>query len=194
LKGVAFAPVAPSGAPVVITLTASNITAGSATLDASVNPNGAATAYWFQYGPTAGYGSFTATNTLPAGSSPVIVTAALAGLPQGTVYHYQIVATNSVNTGSGSDVTFTTLAVTPPELNGVAINGNLQGGFQFAFTNTPGAVFTVWASTNLALPFTNQWQNLGHPGETPDGSYSSYQFNDTQASNNVMQFYRISSP
>ena len=38
-----------------------------------------------------------------------------------------------------------------------------SGAFQFAFTNTPGAIFTVLAATNPAVPFAN-WNVLrrGH--------------------------------
>jgi hypothetical protein len=185
LKGVAFAPLAAPGAPTAITLTASNITASSATMDASVNPNGNATAYWFEYGPTAGYGSVTATNTLAAGSSPVIVIALLTGLSQGTVYHYQIVATNSISTSSGSDSVFATLAVTPPKMTGATV---LQGGFQFSFTNATGASFSVLATNNVAAPRAN-WPVVGHATESPAGS-GIYQFTNSSATNTLYYILR----
>ena len=34
-----------------------------------------------------------------------------------------------------------------------------DGNFRFGFTNTPGATFTAWASTNTALPLSN-WTQL----------------------------------
>jgi len=54
------------------------------------------------------------------------------------------------------------------------------------------ASLSVWASTNLALPF-DQWSNLGAPVESPSGS-GQFQFTDPQATNNPQQFYRVSSP
>src|ERR1700677_1118799 len=49
-------------APAVSPMSASNVSSGSATLNASVNPNGGLTTVWFQYGLTTGYGS----TTIPA--------------------------------------------------------------------------------------------------------------------------------
>ena len=48
--------------PTVTTAAASNVSGTTATLNASVNPNGAATAVWFEYGLTTGYGSTTKTS------------------------------------------------------------------------------------------------------------------------------------
>ena len=60
------------------------------------------------------------------------------------------------------------------------------------FTNVSGAgaYLTIWGTTNLELPL-NQWQNLGHPAESPAGTY---QFNDPQATNMMDRFYRVTSP
>ncbi|MFO1488073.1 MAG: DUF5011 domain-containing protein [Verrucomicrobiota bacterium] len=80
------------------------------------------------------------------------------------------------------------LASTPPVLINPVTLGN--GSFQFNFISDPGALLTVWASTNVALPF-NAWSNLGAPVESPAGTF---QFTDLQATNNVMRFYRLRSP
>ena len=61
-----------------------------------------------------------------------------------------------------------------------------NGAFQFNFANLAGASFTVFASTNVALPF-NQWSNLGPAVETPASS-GQFQFTDPQ------RFYRVKSP
>ncbi|HEV2691301.1 MAG TPA: hypothetical protein VG347_00235, partial [Verrucomicrobiae bacterium] len=188
LKGIAFAPVALSAAPVAITLTASNITVGSATLNASINPGGAATTYWFRYGTTTGYGSFSATNTLAAGSSPVTVTAPLTGLLQGTTYHFLVVATNSGGTSSATDASFTTLPVTPPNVGGLNVSG---GAFRLAFTNATGASFSVLATNNLTAP-KSTWPVVGQAVESPAGS-GSYQFTNTEATNSVL-FYILRQP
>jgi hypothetical protein len=67
-----------------------------------------------------------------------------------------------------------------------------SASFQFSFTNAPGGSvdFTVWGSTNVALPFS-QWTNLGHPIETSAGVY---QVNDTSVSTVPARFYQITSP
>ena len=67
----------------------------------------------------------------------------------------------------------------------------LPGGiFQLAFTNTPGAGFSVWSTTVLSTPLTN-WVNLGGAMEIAPGQF---QFSDPQGNQNQSRFYRVSSP
>jgi hypothetical protein len=96
-------------APIVLTAPASAITTTGATVNAGIDPNGAATTYYFQYGTATTYGSKTSVLTLPAASAGVPVNAKLTGLKPNTTYHYRIVATNPGGTSTGSDGTFTTL-------------------------------------------------------------------------------------
>jgi hypothetical protein len=65
-----------------------------------------------------------------------------------------------------------------------------DGSFQFAFTNSVGALFGVLATTNLALPLTN-WTVLGGVTEITPGQF---QFTDPQATNYPQRFYRVMSP
>jgi hypothetical protein len=95
--------------PLATTGPATNIGPTTATLDASINPGGAATAYYFEYGTTTNYGFFTPTNTEPAGGSVVNVSDFLTNLTPALVYHYQVVAVNSAGTNAGGDLTFTNL-------------------------------------------------------------------------------------
>jgi hypothetical protein len=78
---------------------------------------------------------------------------------------------------------------TPPVLNGPIRSG---GAFQFSFTDISYGGFTVFASTNVALPFA-QWSNLGAAAENPAGS-GQYQFSDPNAANHAQRFYRVTSP
>ena len=81
------------------------------------------------------------------------------------------------------------VATTPPMLESPTQLGN--GAFQFSFTNLIGGSFTVFASTNVALPL-NEWLDLGTAIENPVGS-GYFQFTDSQASN-MTRFYYIHSP
>ena len=65
-----------------------------------------------------------------------------------------------------------------------------DGTFQFSFTNAPGAPFTVFGTTNPALAFSN-WTTLPGLTEAPPGQF---QFTDSQATNILRRFYRVSSP
>jgi len=63
-------------------------------------------------------------------------------------------------------------------------------GFQFTFTNTPGVMLNVLASTNPSTRLTN-WTDLGPATETSPGQF---QFIDPQAGANRRRFYILLSP
>ena len=109
--------------PTVSTLAATNITATTAMLNGTVNPNGAVlSTNYFQYGLTTNYGRFSATNTLTATYGISAVTNQLTSLAPGTFYHYRLVAANSAGTTLGSDQTFFSLLLPAAvvSLNGAA--------------------------------------------------------------------------
>jgi hypothetical protein len=94
--------------PVVSTGNATTITPTSATVNGTVNPEGQATTYHFEYGTTISYGSQTATASAGAGTADVKVSDQLTSLAPNTTYHYRLVATNASGTTLGADVTFKT--------------------------------------------------------------------------------------
>src|SRR4029079_6106438 len=98
-----------SGAPVVVSGNATEVSAASATLHGTVNPHGLATTARFQSGLTDAYGTETEVALAPVnGAAAQSVSATLTGLAAGTTYHFRISATNSEGTTDGADVTFTT--------------------------------------------------------------------------------------
>ena len=92
------------GPPIVATGGVSHAQATSATLLGAINPRGAATTYFFQYGPTTAYGKQTTPASLPAGTLRVKVGQAATGLLPG--YHYRLVASNEQGPKTGADRTF----------------------------------------------------------------------------------------
>ncbi len=96
--------------PSVSTGTATSISTTSAVLNATVNPNGAATTYDFEYGTSTAYGLSTASFSLAASSTSTQVSATVTGLNPSTTYLFNVVATNTVGSTSGSGVTLTTPA------------------------------------------------------------------------------------
>ena len=109
--------------PIVVTSSASPIAQTSATLNATVNPNGGTVEdCQFEYGATESYGSSVPCVSLPAsGESPVAVSASVTGLAANTTYHFRIVATNAGGTsGEGSDQTVKTLPNAPTVVTGSA--------------------------------------------------------------------------
>jgi hypothetical protein len=94
--------------PVVETGNATNVTAQSATLNGTVNPNGATTNASFEYGTSTSYGSSTATQNIGSGYSVMAITADISGLAANTTYHFRIVGTSIAGKTTGTDQTFTT--------------------------------------------------------------------------------------
>jgi trimeric autotransporter adhesin len=95
-------------APVVVTGPAVAVHATSADLVGTVDPNGSATKYSFQYGTTTNYGSQAGMRSLHSRGGNKTVMARANGLSPQTLYHYRLVATNSSGTTDGADQTFTT--------------------------------------------------------------------------------------
>jgi len=104
--------------PTVTTGSATAVTSSTATLNGVVNPNGASTTYYFQYGTTTSYGSTTSSTSAGSGASGVSASASLTGLSSNTTYHYRLVATNSAGTNYGSDQTFATSGSGPTVTTG----------------------------------------------------------------------------
>lgn len=104
-----------AGAASATTGAATAVTSTGATLNATVNPNGEATTYTFQWGPTTSYGNEAPLPAASAGSgtADVPVSVDLGGLASGTVYHFRVMASSAGGVAVGADGTFTT-AGTPP--------------------------------------------------------------------------------
>src|ERR1019366_464724 len=101
--------------PTVVTEAASAVAQTSASLNATVNPNGGAVSECeLEYGTTNAYGSSAPCTASPgSGTSPVAVSASATGLTANTTYHFRIVATNAGGTSNGSDETLKTLPDPP---------------------------------------------------------------------------------
>jgi hypothetical protein len=100
----------PAPLPVISGTAASNISATAAKLSTEIDPNRWATTYLFEWGPTTSYGSSTELgNVIPGlGNEAQPVSAEIAGLVPGTLYHYRAVAINLTGTTDGPDMTFAT--------------------------------------------------------------------------------------
>jgi hypothetical protein len=77
---------------------------------------------------------------------------------------------------------------TPPMLTGLQMLGS--GVYQFSFSNTPSASFTVLSTTNLALPL-NDWKVAGAVAEVASGEF---EFISQTTTNDPVRFYTVRSP
>jgi hypothetical protein len=103
----------------------SDVASTSGTFDATIDPHGVPTSYYFQYGTSTAYGA-----DVPAapgeaiGSGQGAVEAAphhVQGLLAGTVYHYRVIVVSEAKPGQfevfdGADTTFTTQTAAASEL------------------------------------------------------------------------------
>ncbi len=154
-------------APVAITLPATAVTAVSATLNGTVNPNSLATNYYFEWGTTTAYGNVTATTAAGSGSVNLAVNAPISGLISGTTYNFRLVAINADGTTNGTNLTFTPggAVVTTTAVSGITLTGALTGGNVTADGGSPVTARGVcWATTPNPVVggnFTTDGSGLG---------------------------------
>jgi len=103
-----------ASSPTVATGTHTQVTDTSAVLHGTINPNGSATTYYFQWGLTNAYGVDSVAHSAGHGTAPASVTATATGLIPGTIYHYRLVATNGSGLSVGADRTLKTTGNPPP--------------------------------------------------------------------------------
>ncbi len=113
-----------AAAPTAVTASAASVGATSATVTGSVNPNGVATSWFFEYGTTTAYGLTTSSKNAGSGTSSVSVSTSLSNLTAGTTYHYRLVAKSNAGTTHGADQSFATTGVTIRAAAVAVIYGN----------------------------------------------------------------------
>ena len=148
------------GPPIAVTEAASGIGSSGATVSSTINADGEATSYRFEYGTSTSYG-----NSMPIPEGSVAseqaaekVSQALSGLAPETTYHYRVVATNPSGVVNGSDRTFkTTTAVPPPENTArpsvsptVPAQSVSESGTTGTWTNSPTSYEYQWQRCNAS--------------------------------------------
>ena len=129
---------------------AQTVTSSGATLLGGVYPNGPDTTYWWEYGTSTTYGQQTPATDIGAGRNPVTVSDTLAGLAPRTVYHYRLVARNSLGTSYGFDYALTSAVPPPANTSPPSITGSARQG-QTLFA-------TAGSWTPAQTSFSYQWQ------------------------------------
>lgn len=90
--------------PDAVTRVATRIGQRTLTMNGTVDPNGSATRYFFEWGRTTRYGRRTPQGSLSAAARPTAVSVPLRGLRRNTPYHYRLVAVNADGTKVGQDM------------------------------------------------------------------------------------------
>jgi hypothetical protein len=160
------------------------ITTSSAILKARVNPEGLATEYYFQYGPTTAYGLQTPPAATGSATAEVKLTGAVTGLAPGTTYHFRVLARNSAGTTASVDATFATrkiplslsVTVTPnPVVLGspLTLSGTLSG------TGNAGVAVVLQENP---FPYTRGFQDVASPVPSDATGYFSFPLADLSQS------------
>jgi len=144
-----------------VTTGGADVSGASATLSGSVNPNGVASSYYFQFGTTANYGEQTPPRSAGSGASAVSVSGSLSGLAANTTYHYRLVAVGPNGAVAiGADRTFTTSGAATTRLG-------LFGHTAFADQHGVAGVFVAcFGSTGCrgSLTLSRSGEELGARG------------------------------
>ena len=141
--------------PLALTLPASGVTAVTAQLNGSVNPNNLATTTAFEWGTTASYGNTTPVVSLAAGTNTSATLAALSGLVPNTTYHFRAVATNSVGVSLGTDTTFTMQGIPPLVATLTPTNITTNSATLNGTVNPTGLVTTAWFEWGTTTNYGN---------------------------------------
>ena len=164
--------------PTIDTIGASNVTYSSVILSSTVNANGQATNYVFQYGTTSAYGAQTPLAPAGNGTIAIKVSQTITGLQPDTIYHYRIVAVSPVGTTEGKDHTFVT-AKLPLSVQIVGAPNPVVFGNPFFVEGTLSG--TGAASHELVLqanpfPYTGGFKTVGNPEVTNSAGGFSFPF------------------
>jgi hypothetical protein len=145
---IAAAAAVAASSPSVTTGSATSIKQTSAVLNGTVNPNGSATSYAFQWGLTNSYGAGSNPHAVGSGTGTVAAHATATGLIPGTTYHYRLAALNRFGLTVGRDRTFKTTGHPPP---GVSTGPAAQVG------KTSATVTGVVNPHGQSTSWTFQW-------------------------------------
>ncbi len=139
------------GPPIVSNEKALSVTETTAKVGVTIDPNGAATTYVVEYGPTTSYGKKTTPVEIGATPGPQSLTQTLTGLEPNKTYHFDVVATNSAAPKgvSGGDQSFITESNAPLDAAGKSVSGT--AGVQLSATV---ATFTDADPNRVASDYT----------------------------------------
>jgi hypothetical protein len=135
---------ASSALPTATTGSVTSVRPTSAVVNGTVNPNGTATKWNFEYGlsTSTSYGSQTPMSSASSGTADMQVSGSLTGLAPATSYRYRIVATSSAGTKDGEDGIFNTSAA-PVVVTGAATGLTASSATLKGIVN-PEALATSW--------------------------------------------------
>ncbi len=153
--------------PTVVTTPASSVTSASATIAATVNPNGLESQTWFEYSTSSSMDNQTTVDgtNLGAATSATPVSFNLTGLAASTTYFYQAWASNSAGSSYGMILSFTTDP--PGSGNLLQVNASpVAGGVVQPLTGQTyqqGTTVPLTAAENTGWTFSGWTGSVANP-------------------------------
>jgi len=165
------APAGAAAAPQPHTEAATSVGYSSAVLNGSVTNVGQGATYFFQYGTTSKFGSFTPAQPLGPSNSRIHISQAITGLQAFTTYHFRLLVTGAT---AGSTLTFKTPKI-PLSVAIAAVPNPVTYGSPFTIegtlSGTGGGNHEVMLQFN-PFPFTAPFGQFGNPLVTsPTGGF-----------------------
>jgi hypothetical protein len=169
-------------APGVVSLPASSISSTGAVLHASVNPNGALTTAWFEWGSSTNALTATAPQILAAGSAISHLAVNLATPGSGRTWFFRARATNILGSSVGAILSYLR-ETNRPTLEPPIFEDHVS---TIRFTGNPGQSYLILGSPDL-----QSWSVLGSALDQGNGSFSFSELHHAAGDN---RFYRVLSP
>jgi hypothetical protein len=168
-----------AGPPQALTGATTKLRGTAATLLGLVDPNGVATTYYFQYGPTVAYGKVTPTASLAAGFDKIKVGKAVTGVSIG--YHYRLVATNADGMSIGKDRTISSKQRTTTGFKLVKTTEPTAYGGTYVLSGTLTGVGNANSAVELQsspFPFLEPFAAVAIPSHTDAAGRFSFRVPD----------------
>lgn len=158
-----------AGAPVVQTDSTTAPYISTVVVKGTINPNGAPTTYWYEYGQTSVLSSKTAGYLVGSGYTTLYTPAYITGLLSNTNYYFRLVAQNNLGTVNG--ITYSFKTNTTPAPNGIAPTTTTNAAADITRTvvnlhgqiNSNGSETTFWFEygTTSELGIVTAFQSAG---------------------------------
>lgn len=172
-----------SNIPAVTIEPATLITEESATLHATINPQGTTATTYFQYGLSSTQLNIETTHRILTGSEPIAFSENLVGLNLGTVYYYRIVSFNSSGTSRSNIRSFTSLSKVDQQFICTQVMGFSQtsGWYKNGFEQVSGIDESRWQFLGHTGAGIEKWLNINFSAWTdnfPD-AFGEYNYHDS---------------
>ncbi|MBP9757660.1 MAG: hypothetical protein KBD06_03615 [Candidatus Pacebacteria bacterium] len=184
----------PGSAPDATTNAAYASTDTTSVVTGTVNPNGAATTYWYEYGVGTALGKQSPTQNVGSGRTATLAPGYITGLTKSTTYNYRLVAQNQYGKSTGPTLTLRTSSESAP------VAGTIPTAKTFPANEITKASATLRGEVNPNKGTTQYWFEYGRTnrlGNTTafvsvgNGSASIVATAEPKLNSNTTYYFRI---